>query len=175
MKSKTPWVVAGGAVGESAHCERCGEGLKLGTQRVEVMVAAWKAFAKIHSTCRETGRKEEAMTLKDWPNSRDTGISSATIYEVFTDLGFRLYGKHFDVPHDPADFGSCYRLLTLAPQWEARLQEVADAFPAWGPFVREWPRLKDLYERAIAAKGKERDKISGELYYAMKALEEEGR
>ena len=172
MTSKTPWVVAAGAAGESAHCERCGEGLTLGTQRVEIMLAAWKAFINIHSGCRETGRKEPELTLRDWPKSRDIGVSSATIYAVFTNLA--IYPDH-DIPHDPSDFGRCYRLLTLAPQWEARLREVADAFPAWVLFVREWPRLKDLYERAIAAKGKERDKISGELYYAMKALEEEGR
>ena len=134
MNSKTPWVVAAGAVGESAHCERCGEGLTLGTQRVEIMLAAWKAFSKIHSGCRETGRKEEAMMLKDWPNSRDTGVSSATIYKVFRRI--KVYDDT-DVPHDPSDFGRCYRLLTLAPQWEARLREVADAFPAWGPFVNE--------------------------------------
>ena len=79
----------------------------------------------------------------------------------------------FDVPHDPSDFGRCYRLLQLAPEWTARLEEVAQAYPAWEPFVREWDKLTAMYEQLIVT-GCELPSDSA-LYETMQQLEKKGR
>ena len=103
-----------------------------------------------------------------WITSSDTGISSKVIWEVLT--GLRLYDLSWrDVPHDPADFGRCYRLLKVMPAWRERLSEVADQHPAWGLFVREWDRLTVMYEEACSR----RDGMASEMYGLMRQLEEE--
>lgn len=87
---------------------------------------------------------------EDWLASDDTGISSETIYVALR--GLSPQGRdRYDIPHDPSDFGRCYRLLKLFPEWRLRLQEVADRFPKWGPMVAAWPRLEALYETILAA------------------------
>jgi hypothetical protein len=144
---KAPWVVAAGKIGETAHCTRCGEGLTINMpQRLEVALAAMQAFGKIHAKCKPRDYQEPEITALNWPQSRDTGVSSATIWQAFT--GEALYNSN-DVPHDPSDFGRCYRLLKLRPEWEAELSEVSDLIPAWKPYVTKWPKLKELYEEAL--------------------------
>lgn len=86
------------------------------------------------------------MTPIEWMMSGDTGISSKTICAVMT--GCRNIGGA-DLPHDPDDFGRCYRLLILFPEWRPHLQEVADIFPIWGPMVRAWDELTELYREEI--------------------------
>ena len=155
VKQRGDWVVAGGRFGETGHCTRCGDGLSIGSQRLEVALAAMRAFVKIHARCKPGKYRESSPTLSSWLNSRDTGVSSATIYFVFTSLsiGGVPQGSYEqrDPPRDPSDFGRCYRLLGLAPEWEGRLGEVAERFPAWEPFVREWPKLKKMYEEAVVS------------------------
>lgn len=107
------------------------------------------------------------MTPIEWLLSGDTGISSYTICAVMT--GSKMKGP--DVPHDPSDFGRCYRLLQNFPEWRARLPEVAAAYPIWGPMVAAWDELTALYEE-------EKQNKSGkapELYERMRALVDEGR
>ena len=49
-----------------------------------------------------------------WLTNGDTGISSKTIWLVM--MGRRLGANDWaDVPHDPDDFGRCYRLLQVMP------------------------------------------------------------
>lgn len=110
----------------------------------------------------------------EWLLGHDTGISSLTICAV-------LSGQHSvaaavsrgpfgaDVPHDPADFGRCYRLLQAIPEWRGRLGEVAKAHRIWRPFVREWDAMTALYEeeRVLARAPK--------LYALMQKLEAESR
>lgn len=109
----------------------------------------------------------KASPLK-WILGNDTGISSKTIWAVMmreTDVDVPF---GFDVPHDPSDFGRCYRLLNLFPEWKSRLNEMATAFPAWGPMVREWDKMTALYEKELPT-GK-----APELYELMHRLREEG-
>jgi len=139
-------------------------------QRIEVGVAAMKAFVKCHSRCRPGQWKQPEITYMDqWPGSRDTGVSSATIYAVFT--GRVLYDS-FDVPHDPADFGRCYRLLKLAPEWIPRLGEVAERFPEWGLFVQAWGRLTEMYEKALTVGGGRATATLISMYDFMQGLRE---
>lgn len=80
--------------------------------------------------------------LLDWYRSNDTGISSETIFEVMTGIPV----KRHSVPWDSADFGRCYRLLLLMPEWRSRMHEVAEAHPSWAGLVDAWDRLDELYE-----------------------------
>lgn len=89
-----------------------------------------------------------AGDVEAWVGSGDIGTSSLTIWAVL--LGRTSPHGRFDVPHDPSDFGRCYRLLQIAPDWRPRLTEVAAAVPAWAPFVREWDQLTALYEHELA-------------------------
>lgn len=66
----------------------------------------------------------------EWLLGHDTGISSLTICAVLSGkhgIAAEVARGHFgaDIPHDPADFGRCYRLLQAIPEWRARLEEVA--------------------------------------------------
>ncbi len=109
----------------------------------------------------------------DWLRSGDTGTSSMTIYAALTGE-WRTLDRGMDgadTPKDPDDFGRCYRLLKRFPEWRARLGEVAEKFPAWGPLVREWDQMTKLYERDAP----EHTGSSPELYELMTKLVDEGR
>jgi len=108
----------------------------------------------------------EKMRPAEWIVGNDTGVSSKTVWAIM--MG-GIPENAFDVPHDPADFGRCYRLLKLFPEWRKRLREVAAVFPKWGPMVREWDKMTELYERDY------RTGRSAELFNLMCSLEEEGR
>jgi len=137
-RGKTDHVLFGGAIGEVAHCTRCGEGLRMGMPvLVDVLVAAGNAFAKAHKNCPDTGRVEPAPTTPgEWIASRDVGVSSATIWSVMTGKPSPL--ERYNTPMDEADFGRCDRLLALFPEWRTRLHEVAEKFPAWRSVVTRW-------------------------------------
>lgn len=106
------------------------------------------------------------MTPHEWIIGNDTGISSKTIWAVM--MGAVSAGGWFGVPQDPDDFGRCYRLLKLFPEWKDRLHEVTEYFPAWTGLVREWDRLTELYEKEVPS-GR-----CPELYAAMNPLIDEG-
>jgi hypothetical protein len=102
-----------------------------------------------------------------WRIGGDTGISSEAIWHVMTGVS---ESKRWwsSVPHDPEDFGRCYRLLVLFPEWRGRLSEVAERHPTWIPFVAHWGEMERLYLRDLAT-GK-----SDELYELMQRLEGRG-
>ena len=88
------------------------------------------------------------MTPNEWILSDDTGISSKTIWAVMMEVvrvPQRCRGK-YDIPHDPSDFGRCYRLLKLFPEWRKNIQKVGEIFPKWRPMVERWDELTALYE-----------------------------
>lgn len=90
------------------------------------------------------------MTPIEWLLSDDTGISSETICAVMT--GSTI--PRADVPYDSGDFGRCYRLLKLFPEWVERMPEVGQKFPEWGPMVAEWQKLTSMYEACCDADGR---------------------
>lgn len=97
------------------------------------------------------GRIPKATTEGDadaWIGNGDTGISAETIWRVMTGkIGHEYW--HPDVPHDPGDFGRCYRLLRVMPSWRARLPEVSAKYRQWKPFVDAWDELTALYEEEL--------------------------
>jgi hypothetical protein len=101
-----------------------------------------------------------------WIVSGDTGVSSKTIWSVMNNVA----PDHADVPHDPSDFGRCFRLLLLVPEWRKRLYQVAFFYPGWAPLVREWDALSALYIEEL----KNKNGMAPKLYARMQALREEG-
>ncbi len=86
----------------------------------------------------------------EWLKSRDTGISSLTIFEVMTGINLRPgILIHPDLPYDPSDFGRCYRLLNKFPEWRVRLPEVAKLYPTWSGLIDNWAELTTLYEEEL--------------------------
>lgn len=84
-----------------------------------------------------------------WIAGNDTGISSRTIWSVMMGVveDDRKDSWDYDPPSDSDDFGRCYRLLVLVPEWRERLPEVGEIFPKWRPLIRNWDNLTGMYER----------------------------
>ncbi len=110
------------------------------------------------------------MRPEEWIISGDTGTSSKTIWAVMMNV---VTGKEhsftFDVPHDPADFGRCYRLLNHFPAWKKRLNEVAEKFPKWKPMIKRWDELTALFEKTKSSEG-----FNYLLYQLIQDLEDKG-
>ncbi len=78
-----------------------------------------------------------------WLRGWDKGVSSELIWR-------HMMGEtpeRIDIPHDPADFGRCYRLLALVPEWRRRMPSLARRYPMWRPFVKAWDELTMLFEQ----------------------------
>ena len=167
--------------GEEMFCSHCGHRQKLTFPiDLNVFAAAAKAFTASHRECEpdprvteeEERKRVEATKSPDaWRRGPDTGISSITIWSVMTGRPHGLAGFGPDVPHDPADFGRCHRLLQAFPEWRVRLGEVVVRYPAWGPMIREWDRMTALYEREI----QRQDGMAPELYELMQSLQDVAR
>lgn len=84
-------------------------------------------------------------TPEQWLRGGDTGLSSETICRLLGNLGPPRSPSH---PLDSGDFGRCYRLLKMFPEWRARMPEVAAKYPAtvWPAYVAKWDRMTALFE-----------------------------
>jgi hypothetical protein len=153
--------------GNELRCLNCGDSYAMAMPApVSVVTAAMLAFAGDHKTCKPSAAgaaKLSATTPYEWIRNWDTGTSSMTIWHVM--MGLPNTGRD-DVPHDPADFGRCHRLLEAFPAWRARLDEMR-AKPRWTPFVDAWPELEQLYVDEL----KNKDGRAPKLYALMQKLE----
>lgn len=142
---KTDHVVMGN---NSLRCLNCGREQPLDFSQgigIGAMVGLSKGFGKDHAKCKpsEDGRARYMYkTPGEWLESWDTGLSSMTIYN-FMQRGQTIAP---DMPHDPADFGRCYRLLQVAPEWRTRMADMGAAIPAWSKLCDAWSELEALYE-----------------------------
>lgn len=142
--------VPGGAGFRCLHCGEESNGGVAYPAPVNVWMAAVKTFTAGHRDCQPSERgaaRFKYSTPAEWRSSWDTGVSSLTIYSVFA--GGTLPDGAPGVPHDPADFGRCHRLLKVAPTWRDNLHRVAERFPAWRPLVDRWADLERLYEEEL--------------------------
>jgi hypothetical protein len=69
-------------------------------------------------------------------------------------------------PYDPDDFGRCYRLLALAPEWRARIAEMAAYGDEWAALSAAWDELTALYE----AEAPSHTGTAPKLYFRMREL-----
>lgn len=89
-----------------------------------------------------------------WIVSDDTGISSRAIWGVMMGVHQNLRSR--STPSDPSDFGRCYRLLKLIPEWEDNLERMrmidydctinGVLYPkVWSSFVDNYWKMKRMY------------------------------
>lgn len=103
----------------------------------------------------QTSAQTEMKRALQWVFGNDTGQSSMTIAAVMLNLPPASINRP-SIPYDAGDLGRCLRLLERLPEWRARLDEVASAFPQWRPLVENWTELERLYAdeaRDLAASG----------------------
>ncbi len=88
--------------------------------------------------------KELNKRMMRWITSRDTGMSSQTLWAAI--MGIEMHGP--SIPHDQDDFGRCYRLLCYCdPETkEHALKTVGELHEIWKPFIKEWKTMTELYE-----------------------------
>lgn len=84
-------------------------------------------------------------TLAQWLTGRDTGASSKAI--AYFMMGARgVYCPH---PLDPSDFGRCYRLMQLIPEFRTNLWMMRGVSPQWTALIDHWEELEALYEEEL--------------------------
>ncbi len=76
-----------------------------------------------------------------WLYGIDTGLSSICIFNYMK--GYANADIH--VPHDSDDFGRCYRLLDIIPDWRTRMPEMGRHYSQWKPFTDCWSELESYY------------------------------
>lgn len=103
------------------------------------------------------------MTPNQWILSDDTGTSSITIWAVM--MGEYKGLARNNIPHDPSDFGRCYRLLAHFPKWRERLIEVGNVYQIWMPMIERWDEMERLWEEeSPSGKCPKLYKLMRELY-----------
>ena len=149
-KSKVPaWVVlANTAHTGGLRCLRCGVFVPMPSPMPADAFGPWTEYVGVsHQHCRDTGRSDApATTVDEWYRGFDTGTSSKAIYRQMQ--RFPQLDPH-SWPRDPDDFGRCYRLLALAPEWRARIVEMAQHGPEWRALGLAWDELTALYEEEL--------------------------
>lgn len=162
-----------GLSGNVMLCEHCGARQEIALPMdVDLAVGFMKLFTAKHRRCpkREgVSAFRFATSLHDWLASDDTGISSKTIYRHM--LGYPVLQPGY--PHDPSDFGRCYRLLALMPAWRARMGEMAAFGKEWARLAAAWDGLTALYEAEVDVsvlphRAKSKDGMARRLYDRMK-------
>lgn len=86
--------------------------------------------------------------LTDWLFADDTGVSSKTMAGIAMGVNpavMRAYG--IDAPHDPSDFGRCYRLVLAVPEIIDAFPEIGRRVPKFAGILKNWDELCGLYER----------------------------
>lgn len=79
----------------------------------------------------------------EWAAGDDTGVSSKALMTVMIGKKPR---SSFCYPHDGGDFGRCYRLLKLIPEWRARIGEMGMVGAEWKALADHWAELETLFE-----------------------------
>ena len=89
----------------------------------------------------------------EWLTGTDTGASSEAILDHM--LGMAAPGGDLAsrYPRDVADWGRCYRLLELLPEWRERIGEMSRHGPYWTALVSRWRDIESAYRRDMRADG----------------------
>ncbi len=87
--------------------------------------------------------------LLEWWCTGDVGISSEAIAFVMCGLTTeKILEDHWTpYPHDSADFGRCYELLKIFPEWRKRIKEMGRLGKIWTRIASAWDELEILYEQ----------------------------
>lgn len=128
----------------------------------------------------EAGTVKNPTTPAEWLMGGDTGVSSKAICAHMAGIAGGHRNQAWpDVPHDPSDFGRCYRMLKLFPEWVERIPEMAAREPTdanrnvlWAKLAPAWGELTALYEEEArpAADGKWTVDAAPRMYARMREL-----
>ena len=85
----------------------------------------------------------------NWLASGERGTSSNTLFSILTCVN--AYSRFGGVSHpaDPDDFKRCEKLLRQCPELRADLWRMEGITPAWGPLVKHWDELVELFESEV--------------------------
>ena len=82
--------------------------------------------------------------IGQWIADQDTGVSSETMVAV--SLGAKKSKtSRFDAPHDPSDFGRCYRLVKAVPEVKTQFAQIGKVVPTFKLILENWDDLCALY------------------------------
>lgn len=100
--------------------------------------------------------------LGNWFLNGDTGVSSETMAAIALGATKRGNGR-MDAPHDPADFGRCYRLVKAVPEIRAHFPRIGRKCKTFTGILHHWDALVKIYER---------DKPTGESHELYRRIKE---
>lgn len=172
-RDKNPAVFLPGGV---LACLHCGETYKVNMPiPIGLLAALNKTWGKDHRTHKLTARGKlchycltfghpsaECPKLdyhgdwEAWVRGPDTGMSSLVL--CATIVGRAEFARCFPTtsnelgthhPHDPEDFGRCYRLLKAIPGFRELVGRAARLGGAWECLVSHWDELEALYEEEL--------------------------
>lgn len=83
------------------------------------------------------------MTLDEWIVNGNTGRSSLTMWSAIKGVDILRPAR----PYDRSDFIRCYGLIDHCNISSEKLNTVAEKYPFWQPFIDNWSKLVEMYER----------------------------
>ena len=83
-----------------------------------------------------------------WIVAGKKGTSSETMWVALMKENVDPKFMH-DIPYDPDDFSRCYELYKFALNKED-LNVIARVFPYWKPYVDNWDKLCEMFEKNVS-------------------------
>jgi hypothetical protein len=84
--------------------------------------------------------------IGQWIADRDTGVSSETMLAIAMGAKKSKVSR-FDAPHDPSDFGRCYRLVKAVPEIRTEFGRIGRIVPTFKLILENWDELCPIFER----------------------------
>lgn len=91
--------------------------------------------------------KQAMARIIHWFVSGDTGVSSESMVAVAVQA--QSLTERLDAPHDPADFGRCYRLVQAVPEIREHFSDIGATIPSFKGILDRWDDLVAIYERDL--------------------------
>ncbi len=88
----------------------------------------------------------EGMTVREWFESSDTGLSSMYMAYRMDDGTTRLPIQCYTFPYDPDDFGRCVRLVR-AVGFSHKVYMMTGTGKEWDYIVKNWAQMVSLYDK----------------------------
>jgi len=117
-----------------------------------------KSSVALRDSIAEKNRSLSAQ--QRWLQGTDTGVSSRAIFARMTSPAQDVSDLPIECHHplDPDDFGRCYRLFQMFPEWRLRIKEMRRVSPQWASLVDHWNELEKLWE-SESSNGKRYSKL----------------
>lgn len=133
-------------------CLNCGgEFVLKSPMKITDVVKKTDAFNELHKDCEKTWsepKSDQTKTIEEraiwWLANGETGMSSKTMVGCF--MNYTNYPINH--PYDPSDFGRCYKLLQVIPEWKSNLymRKLKKLSIPWKNLYQNWEKLTEMYE-----------------------------